>query len=300
MIETIKLNLIPDGEKPTIHCSQYDDGRQFKIELYEGEEVYTPANVAIELRVRKVDNKLVVVECEDITDNVLTFVISEQMSACFGKNCAELCLIGDTTLSTLAFFIEVQKDVSQGGVTSQSDIDNLTTQIERIAAETVPAIVTPIVEEIAPEVIQGIIGDDYYTKDQTDENFYNKGQVDDLLDSVKVPINSATDLIVDGDLIHPTLEFGTDVATYYVKVGCVVYVHILANVSSHTSYTTFFTLPEGYRPWSTNYFHLGRWNNTYASFDSGNSIKINKYGDVSIRAGNSTDIFADFCFVAAN
>ena len=39
-MEKIKLDLIPSGKMPSLHASQYDDGREHGIDLFENGVVY--------------------------------------------------------------------------------------------------------------------------------------------------------------------------------------------------------------------------------------------------------------------
>lgn len=168
-LEKITLNLIPTGETPTIHAAQFDKERAFQIELKEGEDDFSPTGFDIELQVRKVDNNIVTAVPSQVSNNIVTFLTTEQMTACSGTNIAELQISkNDMNIATLHFYLVVQRDVLAGGLSSQSEIYDLE---EQIAA-------------IVPEVI----GDEYYTADQVDEkiaemptfdptNYYDKTQL---------------------------------------------------------------------------------------------------------------------------
>ena len=167
--ESIELNICPTGDKPVFHAAQYDIGRPIIIALKNGEDDFTPTDIGIELQVRKVDNNVVTAVPDSVVGNVVTFLTTEQMTACSGTNLCELQLTsGDNTMATLHFFLVVQRDALQGGLSSQSEIHDLE---EQIAA-------------IVPEVI----GDEYYTAAQVDEliddiptfdpsNYYDKTQL---------------------------------------------------------------------------------------------------------------------------
>jgi hypothetical protein len=184
-VENITLNLIPTGDKPSIHVAQFDVDRPFNVTLKEGTDDFTPTGYTIELQVRKVDNNIVTTVPEQTSGNVVTFNTTEQMTACSGTNLAELQLTKDSqTFATLHFYLVVQRGVLAGGVTSESDIYNLT---EQIAA-------------IVPEVI----GDDYYNKEEVDDkiadiptfdptNYYDKSDVDTLLND-KADVSDLPDM----------------------------------------------------------------------------------------------------------
>lgn len=153
--EVIKLNLIPKGEMPVFHASQFDTGRLITCELYRGEDAYSvPEGYTVELHCRKVDNNIVTMASTLINDNVVTFTSTEQLTACNGNNLCEVAILDDGyRIGTLNFILEVEIDPLKGGITSTSEIHNLESQVEEITTE--------------------IIG----------ENYYNKTEVDDLLDA---------------------------------------------------------------------------------------------------------------------
>lgn len=208
-VENITLNLIPTGDTPSIHVAQFDVDRPFTVTLKEGEDDFTPTGYTIELQIRKVDNNIVTAATTSVSGNIVTFNTTEQMTACSGTNLAELQLTKDSqTFATLHFYLVVQRDVLAGGVTSESDIYNLTEQIA----------------EIVPEVI----GDDYYTKEEVDEiiediptfdptNYYDKSETDALLDD-KANTSSLSAVAFSGD--YNDLENKPDipdVSNYYTK-----------------------------------------------------------------------------------
>lgn len=151
--EVIKLNLIPKGEMPVFHASQFDTGRLITCELYRGEDAYSvPEGYTVELHCRKIDNNIVTMASTLINDNVVTFTSTEQLTACNGKNLCEVAILDEGyRIGTLNFILEVEIDPLKGGITSTSEIHNLETQVEEITTE--------------------IIG----------ENYYDKSEVDDLL-----------------------------------------------------------------------------------------------------------------------
>ena len=213
--ESINLNLIPTGDAPTIHAAQYDIDRPLIINMFLGEDTFTPTDLDIELQVRKVDNNIVTAVPDSVDGNTITFLTTEQMTACSGSN---LCSIkfsqGDDHIATLHFFLVVQRDVLQGGLTSQSEIHDLE---EQIAA-----------------IVPSVIGDEYYTAEQVDEkiaeiptfdptNYYDKSQLytktetNGLL-SQKANTSSLSAVAFSGsytDLSNtPTIP---DVSNYYTK-----------------------------------------------------------------------------------
>ena len=173
--EVIKLNLIPSGEMPTYHCSQFDNGRLILIDLFNGEDEYSlPEGYTAELHTRKMDNNIVTLATTSVSSNHLTFTSTEQLTACAGNNLSEVSIkdASDYVVGTLNFWLYVEKDPLQGGLTSTSAIHDLTDQIEEITTE--------------------IVGENYYNKTETDDlldlkadksTTYTKTEVNTLLNS---------------------------------------------------------------------------------------------------------------------
>ena len=173
--EVIKLNLIPKGEMPVFHCSQFDNGRLITIELYRGEDAYeVPSGYTCELHCRKVDGNIVTLASTLVNTNVVTFTSTTQLTACNGKNMCEVAIkaADDYLIGTLNFWLEVEIDPLKGGINSTSEIHDLYEQIEEITEE--------------------VIGDNYYNKTEVDDildakadvaTTYTKTEVDTLLTS---------------------------------------------------------------------------------------------------------------------
>ena len=175
MNENVNVCITPKGDKPVLHFSQFDNENVFTVTVLadDGESAAVLTGLDIEFRIRKTDSHVVTIAPESVADNVITFKTTEQMCACCGQNIATVTLMkDDMVISTLDILVDIQRDILSGGLTSESDIRNLTTQIEQIVPE--------------------VIGDDYYTKTEVDEliddiptfdptNYYNKSDVDDLL-----------------------------------------------------------------------------------------------------------------------
>lgn len=213
--EYIELNICPTGDKPVFHAAQYDIGRPIIIKLKNGEDDFTPTDLDIELQVRKVDNNVVTAVPDSVDGNVVTFLTTEQMTACSGTNLCEVQLTtGDNTMATLHFYLVVQRDALQGGLSSQSEIHDLEDQIAALVPE--------------------VIGDKYYTADEVDEkiaeiptfdpsNYYDKTQLYTKTETngllaqkantsalATVAFTGSYDDLVD----HPVIP---DVSDYYTK-----------------------------------------------------------------------------------
>ena len=153
--ERIELNICPTGDMPVFHCSQYDVGRPIIIDLKNGDDVFTPtAGTTFELHCRKVDDNIVTLSTYEVDGNTLTFTSTEQLCACPGDNLCEVAIyLDELCMGTLNFMLHVEPDPLAGGLESETQIYNLTEQIE--------------------EITEQVIGD----------NYYDKTEVDDLLDT---------------------------------------------------------------------------------------------------------------------
>lgn len=221
--EVIKLNLIPKGEMPVFHCSQFDNGRLINIELYRGEDAYTiPEGCTAELHCRKVDGNIVTIGSPVVDENTIKFTSTTQLTACNGKNLCEVAILGadDYLIGTLNFWLEVEVDPLKGGINSTSEIHDLYEQIEDITAE--------------------VIGDDYYDKTEVDtlldakadkSTTYTKTQVDTLLTAkadksnvyTKSEISTLLSAKADADNVYTKAQVETklaakaDAAAVYTK-----------------------------------------------------------------------------------
>ena len=152
-METIKLDLIPGKKMPSLHASQYDDGREHGIDLFENGVVYKlDGTETLTINERKGDDCICSLDIENTfaDSNHIVFASTEQMCAVWGNNICELVIAkGEKTIGTLNFILEVEPSPTENGIESESEIKNLTRQIEAITEE--------------------VIGEDYYTAEETDE-----------------------------------------------------------------------------------------------------------------------------------
>lgn len=204
-MEIIKLNLIPTGITPSCHCSQYDNGRTIRVDLFNGFTPYVlQSGDTVTLNVRKPDNTIVVTSLTATQGNTYVNIeTTEQMCACVGFNLCDLTIEnGSKKIGTLNFIMQIERDVLADGIPSQSRIDDL------------------------EELVREAVGDDYYTKSETNnlldgkadsdevytkaqvdgalalkadsDNVYSKQQIDSSFDAVNTEINN---LAVNNDLI---------------------------------------------------------------------------------------------------
>lgn len=136
-MERIKLNLIPSGVAPIVHLSQYDDGRQFGIDLFEGESVYVlDGTETLTVNSRKPDGHVVILAVTNTGTSSLVVDTIEQLTAVHGVSYAKLQIVkGAVTIATLPFLIDVSRDPLENGDPSESFVDNLQTQIALAVAD---------------------------------------------------------------------------------------------------------------------------------------------------------------------
>ena len=136
-MERIKLNLIPSGVAPIVHLSQYDDGRQFGIDLFEGESVYVlDGTETLTVNSRKPDGHVVTLTVTNTGTSSLDVDTVEQLTAVHGVSYAKLKIEkGSVTIATLPFLIDVSRDPLENGDPSESFVDNLQTQIASAVAD---------------------------------------------------------------------------------------------------------------------------------------------------------------------
>lgn len=155
-MESFNLNIIPGKDRPVCHASQYDIGRTIHINLFEGFNVFTlDGTEVISISVRKPDGNVVTESVTNTSDSYVEFVTTEQMTACHGSNLCELKLEkGADVIGTMNFILEVEQDPLEGGIASQSEIDNLATQVAAIVADQYDA--ADVVFDAAPTPGHGI------------------------------------------------------------------------------------------------------------------------------------------------
>lgn len=146
-MEAIKVNLIPNGIPQTCHASQYDEGRQIRLDLFDGFTPYViQSGDTFTLNVRKPDNHVITETVTGTEGNTYLIIeTTEQMTAVMGKNLCEIRVENDgDNIGSLNFIMQVEKDVIADGIPSESVIEDL----EALVAEA--------------------LGDDYYTKSEVD------------------------------------------------------------------------------------------------------------------------------------
>ena len=117
-MEKINLNLIPGGVLPVINASQYDEGRQFKLALFDGASAYDLTGKTVTILVGKTDGHGCAYDATDqvkgvpviaVSTNQVTVTTPVQMTAAAGNNMAELQITDSTAeIHTLNFILRCE------------------------------------------------------------------------------------------------------------------------------------------------------------------------------------------------
>lgn len=140
-IQTIKLNLIPGGVMPVVNVSQYDDKRQFHLDVYEGAESYSLTGKTVEIRGTKPDMHGFSYGVSDgvisVSGNRVTVITMQQMTACHGQVMAELKISQNSVaIATINFIIECEPSaLSDDTIISDTDIPFIERNLEEAVAE---------------------------------------------------------------------------------------------------------------------------------------------------------------------
>lgn len=135
-MEIINLNLIPGKAWPVAHATQFDKGREFRANLFEGSQVYTLAgDETVDAIIKKPDGNQVIETLVNTADNYVIVTTTEQMTAVAGPSLGEIRISkGDTVIGSLKFILECEQSADTG-IESHSEINNLEAQVAAIVAD---------------------------------------------------------------------------------------------------------------------------------------------------------------------
>lgn len=111
--QNMTLNLVPSGNLPVLHVSQYDSGWVVYFSLYNGTSSFSiPADATVRIQGTKSDKHGISKLCTKSQqyDNQAFVYISEQMTAAPGPAIYELCVVGsdDKQIGTVNFIMDVE------------------------------------------------------------------------------------------------------------------------------------------------------------------------------------------------
>ena len=126
-MQTINLNLVPGKVKPVVHSSQYDVGRTFRCNLFDGSTVLTlDGSETITIEGQKSDSHIFLYSVANTSNSYVDVTTTEQMTAVSGLVDCELRIKkGTTDVGTANFWLEVEKAATENGTMSESDISLL-------------------------------------------------------------------------------------------------------------------------------------------------------------------------------
>ena len=118
-MQKVNLNLIPGGVRPVINVSQYDEGRQFQLAIYNGSASYDLTGKTVVIEVGKRDGNGCAYGSTDLVNNIpvvavsgnmVTITTPKQMTAVAGDNSAELKISDSSAeIGTLNFILECEQ-----------------------------------------------------------------------------------------------------------------------------------------------------------------------------------------------
>ena len=114
-MQTVNLQIIPNGVLPRVNVSQFDVGRQIQFKLYDGASAYTiPTGTQVRVDGIKPDKHGFSYDAT-WSGNTVTVTTTEQMTVLNGDIPCELRLIKDSqNIGTLNFVLAVEKSPIDG------------------------------------------------------------------------------------------------------------------------------------------------------------------------------------------
>ena len=206
-IERIKLNLIPTGEMPVCHASQYDKGRQIGLDVFSGSTPYIFTDEQLELDIRKGDGKIVTIDVP-VTRKGSTVIFSttEQMCAVAGANLCELKITkGANVIGSLNFYMEIERSPMENGLMSESEINNLDRQIDDYLDEVLPS---EIAEEV-PAIVEQVVGENYPTRQEVNQALEGKADATETtqaLEQLETAVSGKADATATSEALGQLAE----------------------------------------------------------------------------------------------
>lgn len=199
--ENVKVELFPGTPSPIVYLSENDVGDTVVFELvYKGQPVNIPSGSVVKFKGTKKDGLGFTVDSSNVSGNVVSFVVSEDMTSCSGVVEAEISItLSNNKHGTCNVVLIVEKnphsDGTQDGSYPQivSEMRQLVEQIEGDAETASNAANTAVAAKNSALEIQ------------QDVHQYTADSIDDWLDQHP----EATTTVQDGSLTYKKLVTGT-------------------------------------------------------------------------------------------
>ena len=135
-MEVFNLDMRPGKASPVIHCSQFDEGRAFRANLFDGAAVYTlDGTETLTIIEKKLDGNEVTIGVTNTSDSYVDFDTTQQMTALAGTQLCELRIEkGAILIGSANFFLDCEESPDTG-IASDSAIHNLEEQIADAVAD---------------------------------------------------------------------------------------------------------------------------------------------------------------------
>ena len=124
-MQKVNLNLIPGSVRPVVNVSQYDEGRQFQLAVFNGPTAYDLTGKTVTIEVGKLDGNGCAYGVSDtvngvpvvaVSGNVVTITTPIQMTAVAGDNMAELKVAdSNAEIRSLNFILCVEQGALDPG-----------------------------------------------------------------------------------------------------------------------------------------------------------------------------------------
>ena len=225
-MQKVNLNLIPGGVRPVVNVSQYDEGRQFQLAIFQGSASYDLTGKTVTIEVGKTDGNGCAYGTTDLVNgvpvvavsgNLVTITTPRQMTACAGENLAELKIAASgNEIGTLNFVLLCEQSaLSPDTPISETEIPAIIAGAEE-AASHYPYIDSTSKNWFVWSVEQGAFVDTGVRAEGID----GQGSVQ-TVNSVLPDANGNVSLLLNGSFsdILPIANGGTGNSVGYIQTG---------------------------------------------------------------------------------
>ena len=225
-MQKVNLNLIPGGVRPVVNVSQYDEGRQFQLAIFQGSASYDLTGKTVTIEVGKTDGNGCAYGVSDLVNgvpvvavsgNLVTITTPRQMTACAGENMAELKIAASgNEIGTLNFVLLCEQSaLSPDTPISETEIPAIIAGAEE-AASHYPYIDSTSKNWFVWSVEQGAFVDTGVRAEGID----GQGSVQSV-NNVLPDVDGDVQLSLTTDMtgILPTTQGGTGNADGFIRTG---------------------------------------------------------------------------------